>query len=48
MLLLDKDELTAYHLAMPWQVLLSAIFLCLAWGWTDMAGMFILCWGALP
>ena len=38
----------AYYLAMPWQVLLSAICLCLAWGWTVMAGMFTLCWGALP
>ena len=42
-----RDEPTAHHLAMPWQVLLSAISLCFVWGWTDMAGMFALCWGAL-
>lgn len=42
-----RDEPSVHHLAMPWQVLLSAISTCIAWGWMDIAGMLALTWGAL-
>ena len=42
-----RDEPSTHHIAMPWQVLLACISVCLVWGWIDMAGMFSLCWGAL-
>ena len=31
-----RDEPSAHHVAMPWQILLSAITVCIAWGWIEM------------
>lgn len=42
-----RDEPSVHHIAMPWQILLAAITVCLSWGWLDVAGMFALTWGAL-
>eukprot|EP00435_Cladocopium_sp_Y103_P062657 s123_g24.t1 len=42
-----RDEPSVHHLAMPWQILLAAISVCLTWGWLDMAGLMALTWGAL-
>ena len=42
-----RDEPSAHHIAMPWQVLLACLSVCLTWGWLDVAGMFALSWGAL-
>ena len=42
-----RDEPSVHHIAMPWQILLASISICLTWGWLDVAGMFALCWGSL-
>eukprot|EP00438_Fugacium_kawagutii_P022372 Skav205222 [mRNA] locus=scaffold400:261819:263843:- [translate_table: standard] len=42
-----REEPSAHHVAMPWQVLLACLTTCLAWGWVDLAGMLALSWGAL-
>ena len=42
-----RDEPSSHHIAMPWQVLLASLSLCLLWGWVDVAGMLALNWGAL-
>ena len=42
-----RDEPSAHHIAMPWQVLLACISVCLTWGWLDVAGMLALSWGAV-
>ena len=42
-----REEPSTHHIAMPLQVLVSAITICLIWGWLDMAGMLALSWGAL-
>lgn len=42
-----REEPSIHHVAMPWQILLSAISVCLVWGWVDVAGMFALTWGSL-
>lgn len=42
-----REEPSIHHVAMPWQILLSAISICLVWGWVDVAGMFALSWGSL-
>lgn len=42
-----REEPSIHHVAMPWQILLSAISVCLVWGWIDVAGMFALSWGSL-
>ena len=42
-----RDEPSHHHVAMPWQILLGAITVCIAWGWIEVAGMFALTWGAL-
>ena len=40
-------EPVEHHLAMPPQVLLAILSVCLVWGWTREAGIFAMCWGAL-
>eukprot|EP00438_Fugacium_kawagutii_P005971 Skav202222 [mRNA] locus=scaffold2694:32189:41526:+ [translate_table: standard] len=42
-----RDEPSVHHIAMPWQILLAAISVCISWGWLEIAGMFALTWGAL-
>jgi hypothetical protein len=42
-----RDEPSAHHIAMPWQVLLACLSVCISWGWLDVAGMLALTWGAL-
>ena len=42
-----RDEPSTHHIAMPWQVLLACLSVCLTWGWLDLAGMLAVSWGAL-
>ncbi|CAE7527751.1 unnamed protein product [Symbiodinium sp. CCMP2592] len=42
-----REEPHSHHVALPWQVLLSAITLALLWGWPRVAGMLALTWGAV-
>ena len=42
-----RDEPSVHHIALPWQLLLAALSVCLTWGWTEVAGALALCWGAL-
>ena len=42
-----RQEPPSHHRAMPWQVLLALLSISLSWGWTRMAGMMALSWGAL-
>jgi len=42
-----RQEPPSHHRAMPWQVLLAMLSISLSWGWTRMAGMMALSWGAL-
>lgn len=42
-----REEPSQHRQAMPWQVLLSLITVSLTWGWTHVAGMLALSWGAL-
>ena len=42
-----REEPSQHRQAMPWQVLLSLLSVSLMWGWTQVAGMLALSWGAL-
>ena len=42
-----KFEPSEHHTAMPGHVLLAILSVCLTWGWTRVAGIFALMWGAL-
>ena len=42
-----SHEPTEHHVAMPYQVLLSILSVCLVWGWNREAACFALAWGAL-
>ena len=42
-----REEPSQHRQAMPWQVLLSMLAVSLIWGWTHVAGMLALSWGAL-
>ena len=42
-----RDEPSVHHIAMPWQILLASLTIALFWGWTDVAGMLALTFGAL-
>ena len=42
-----RDEPSVHHIAMPWQILLVCLSVCLTWGWLDMAGMLAISWGSL-
>ena len=42
-----RQEPPSHHRAMPWEVLLAMLSISLSWGWTRMAGMMALSWGAL-
>ena len=39
-------EPSTHHVAMPFQVLMSLLTLCLAWGWFNVGGCLALGWGA--
>ena len=42
-----KFEPSEHHTAMPGHVLLAILSVCLTWGWSRVAGVFALMWGAL-
>ena len=42
-----KFEPSEHHTAMPGHVLLALLSVCLTWGWSRVAGVFALMWGAL-
>ena len=42
-----KQEPSAHHVAMPFQVVLACISVAIAWGWDKVAGALALMWGAL-
>lgn len=42
-----KQEPSAHHVAMPFQVLLGCISVAIFWGWDKVAGALALMWGAL-
>ena len=42
-----KAEPTTHHTAMPWQILLGLIAVCLLWGWPRVAGALAVTWGGL-
>ena len=42
-----KQEPSAHHVAMPFQVLLGCISVAILWGWDKVAGALALMWGAL-
>ena len=42
-----RQEPPVHHVALPWQVLLSLISTCLAWGWRTVAGVLAMSWGGL-
>ena len=42
-----KQEPSAHHVAMPFQVLMACISVAIAWGWDRVAGSLALMWGAL-
>ena len=40
-------EPTEHHIAMPYQILLAVLTVCLMWGWTKEAACYALAWGGL-
>ena len=42
-----KQEPSAHHVAMPFQVVMACISVAIAWGWDRVAGSLALMWGAL-
>ena len=42
-----KQEPSAHHIALPFQVLLACISVSVAWGWDKVAGSLALMWGGL-
>ena len=41
-----QAEPSVHHVAMPFQVLMALLALCLAWGWHNVGGCLALSWGA--
>lgn len=42
-----RNEPPVHHVALPWQALLSLLSTALLWGWTRVAGVLALSWGAI-
>eukprot|EP00435_Cladocopium_sp_Y103_P051633 s1074_g16.t1 len=42
-----RQEPPIHHVALPWQLLLSLLTTALTWGWTRVAGVIALSWGAI-
>ena len=42
-----REEPHSHHVALPWQILVSAISMALVWGWPRVAGILALTFGAV-
>ena len=41
----QREEPPVHHSALPWQILLAMLAICVTWGWIDIAGLLALSWG---